>query len=307
MTKTALKHKQILFITTDFETKTSIQLQNENLLIVKDTKTKSIPHSRVLALIICGNISLTSPLIEACLKHEISLVLATSFGKHICTISPEHHSLELKKYQFCSNTIELAQMLITDKIQAQTKLLQKRKIYHPDSHQITQIQTKILQAANTSSILGIEGNVAQSYYQTLFQSHNWQGRTPRTKKDITNTLMDMGYMRLYYVFEALVSLYGFDPYIGFLHTHYYNRKSLVCDLMEPFRPTIDDILLTLLNRNQIRPQDFVFDGAKWGFANSKAYYKYSSLFLRPLSQNIVEMYVYIGKYADYINKNLNAV
>jgi CRISP-associated protein Cas1 len=302
MTKTALKYKQILFISTNFETKTSIQLQNENLLITRDTKTKPVPLSRILTVIIFGNISLTSPLIEACLKHEVSLVLATSYGKHISTISLAPHSLELKKYQFCSNTIELARMLITDKIQAQSKLLQKRKLNHPDSHQITQIQTKILQSTNTSSILGIEGSFAQTYYQTLFQGNNWQGRTPRTKKDITNTLLDMGYMRLYYVFEAVVSLYGFDPYIGFLHTHYYNRKSLVCDLMEPFRPMIDDILVTLLNRKQVNLDDFEFVDGRWALANSKAYSKYSSLFLKPLSQNLIEFYEYVGKYAEYINQ-----
>jgi CRISP-associated protein Cas1 len=302
MTKNALKNKQIITITNDSESTTTLQLQNENLLIIKDKQTKSIPLSRILTVIVFGNITLTSPLIQTLLKNEASLVLSTNQGKHITTISPQNHSLNLKTYQLTQSSIEIAQLIVTDKIQAQLKLLQKRKLITSYQAQFTSISDKISFSSTTSSLLGIEGSFAQSYYQELFQHHKWQGRTPRTKKDPLNVLLDLGYMRLYYLFESLVSLSGFDPYVGFLHTHYYNRKSLVCDLMEAYRPQVDDILLTILNRKQVDLDDFIFDGAKWLFINPKTFYKYSTLFLKPLSTNLIEYYEYICKYADFINQ-----
>ncbi len=36
---------------------------------------------------------------------------------------------------------------------------------------------------------------------------------------------------------------GLDPYIGFMHTIRHGRPSLICDLIEPYRPLIDDFLL----------------------------------------------------------------
>jgi len=40
---------------------------------------------------------------------------------------------------------------------------------------------------------------------------------------------------LYSLVEKACILSGLDPYVGFLHTDNYNKKSLVFDLIEPFR------------------------------------------------------------------------
>lgn len=50
---------------------------------------------------------------------------------------------------------------------------------------------------------------------------------------------------------------GFDPQIGFLHADRPGRASLALDMMEELRPVLADRLaLSLVNRGQIRPQDF---------------------------------------------------
>ena len=67
-------------------------------------------------------------------------------------------------------------------------------------------------ASDFNSLLGIEGNMAKLYFGTLFQSHNWNGRTPRAKTDITNLLLDIGYTYLFNFVDSLLKLYGFDTY-----------------------------------------------------------------------------------------------
>ncbi len=37
----------------------------------------------------------------------------------------------------------------------------------------------------------------------------------------------------------MLYIYGFDVFCGVLHRQFYMRKSLVCDVIEPFRPIID--------------------------------------------------------------------
>jgi CRISPR-associated protein Cas1 len=51
-------------------------------------------------------------------------------------------------------------------------------------------------------------------------------------------------------------MYGFDVYVGILHTQFFHRKSLVCDLEEPFRPIGDAAILKAMNLGQVSEKDF---------------------------------------------------
>ena len=55
---------------------------------------------------------------------------------------------------------------------------------------------------------------------------------------------------------------GLDPYVGFLHQDRPGRRSLALDLMEELRaPLADRFVLTLMNRGQIKPADFVTEAS----------------------------------------------
>lgn len=43
-----------------------------------------------------------------------------------------------------------------------------------------------------------------------------------------------------------------DVYCGVLHTMFYMRKSLVCDVMEPFRAIVDEQVKKSLNLGQFK-------------------------------------------------------
>jgi len=49
---------------------------------------------------------------------------------------------------------------------------------------------------------------------------------------------------------------GLDPQVGFLHTLRPGRAALALDLMEEFRPWADRLALTLINRGQVKADDF---------------------------------------------------
>lgn len=51
-------------------------------------------------------------------------------------------------------------------------------------------------------------------------------------------------------------MFGFDLYVGIYHRMWFKRKSLVCDIMEPFRPIIDKAVRTAWNRKQFSKKDF---------------------------------------------------
>jgi CRISPR-associated protein Cas1 len=50
-----------------------------------------------------------------------------------------------------------------------------------------------------------------------------------------------------------------DPYLGALHEVAYGRPSLACDLVEEYRAHLGDrLVLGLINRRMIGPEDFVY-------------------------------------------------
>ena len=75
--------------------------------------------------------------------------------------------------------------------------------------------------------------------------------------------MDIGYTQIFNFIDSILRLYGFDTYKGVYHKLFFARKSLACDIEEPFRSIIDKALLKAHNLNQINPDDFVFE--KGGF------------------------------------------
>ena len=87
--------------------------------------------------------------------------------------------------------------------------------------------------------MGFEGTAGRSYFQCLSallpEKYQFKGRFRRPAKDPFNACLNYCYGILYSLVEKGCILSGLDPYVGFLHTDNYNKKSLVFDLIEPFR------------------------------------------------------------------------
>ncbi len=83
-------------------------------------------------------------------------------------------------------------------------------------------------------------------------------RSRRPPRDRINCLLSFLYALVRHDCIAALTSIGLDPFVGFLHVDRPNRPSLALDLMEEFRPWLADRLaVTLINRQQIAPGDFV--------------------------------------------------
>jgi CRISPR-associated protein Cas1 len=113
---------------------------------------------------------------------------------------------------------------------------------------------------------GIEGDSAASYFacfnnlivEDLRESFLFSGRTKRPPLDRVNALLSFAYTLLTYEIASALQGVGIDPYVGFLHTDRSGRVSLALDMLEEFRAWwCDRFVLTLINRKQISPEDFI--------------------------------------------------
>ena len=51
-------------------------------------------------------------------------------------------------------------------------------------------------------------------------------------------------------------MFGFDIYVGVYHKFWFKRKSLICDLIEPFRCIVDSNVRKCFNKKQFKEEDF---------------------------------------------------
>jgi len=119
-------------------------------------------------------------------------------------------------------------------------------------------ETNLESARN--SLMGLEGTAARTYFECLSglipEKYQFQGRSRRPARDPFNACLNYCYGILYSLVEKSCILSGLDPYVGFLHTDNYNKKSLVFDFIEPFRIYADQVVLYLFTGKKIKDEYF---------------------------------------------------
>lgn len=295
------EYKQIAFVFTSRGEK--ISFKNDNLLVSDadgNTKHQSTCY-RLFLLFICGDYSITSGLLERANKFGFNIVLMTP-NLRVTKIIPSkaEGNVLLRKKQYAYDKTDIAAHVIANKIRNQNALLKKKRQKSEDEKEaikkLKQFEKDVMQPnLSVQEIMGIEGISAKIYFKSLFQNYNWSARRPRTKHDITNCLMDIGYTILFNVVNALLEMYGFDVYVGILHTQFFHRKSLVCDLEEPFRPIIDEAIIKALNLSQVHEKDFWKNQEQYilPWKNSAPYIE---LFIKAIMEYKNEIFIYIQSY-----------
>ena len=240
-----------------------ISFKNDNL-VVKDKEGKikfQLTCYRLFALFIVGHFTLTSGIIERSKRFGFSIVLfSTHFKVYTCiNYAMEGNTLLRKKQYTTDKGNEIAKQIIINKIENQRRILANLR-YNAVRDGIEILDEQIIKLKNNeyndNGIMGMEGMAAKVYFKRLYMNYNWKGRQARVKRDEINLLMDIGYTVLFNYIEAILNIYGFDIYKGNLHKEFYKRKSLVCDMIEPFRPIVDYKIRKMINLNQISNYDF---------------------------------------------------
>lgn len=249
----------------------SLRVSNGELLLEdlseKKTLTK-LPFQKILALFVIGHISITTPLIEKCKKFNVALIVVTPSLRPVFfwALSAEGNFL-LRQNQvlFPKSDLSVAKHLVYNKIKNQYGNLKNTRCKDELTLQALDAcvngMEQLFSINDYNKLMGIEGRVAKLYFSAYFQKHDWNGRKPRLKSDMINSVLDIGYTILFNYIEIFVRMFGFDPYIGVYHRLWYKRKSLICDLIEPFRCIIDKIVRKGLHLKQIKKSDFkIVDG-----------------------------------------------
>lgn len=222
-----------------------------------------MPFQKILALFIVGHIRITTPLIDKCKKFNVALIVVNQSFRPVfywANAAEANYLLRQKQYAFPKDDISIAKFLVANKITNQIETLKKTRKTDLATKEAVDLCMdcvgKLLTTDEYESLMGIEGLASKNFFEAYYKDLNWQSRKPRAKCDALNATLDIGYTILFNYIECFVRMFGFDPYIGVYHRLWFKRKSLICDLMEPFRCIIDRAVRTAYNRKQFSEQDF---------------------------------------------------
>lgn len=253
------REKQIVYLISKPGAKQKLVFWNDNIrLLENDKPVNQISCSRVFAVFIIGDFSITTKLIKNCKEYGISLfLLKQNFEVYASVVAEAEGNYLLRSKQYSlQNEFEIAKNIVKNKVYNQLLLLNEAgKIAKPVSA-YKEAARVIESAREHKSVLGLEGNSTRVFFQQYFKEFGWVKRSPRVKGDMTNVLMDIGYTFLFNFTDALLRLYGFDTYKGVYHKLFFQRKSLACDVMEPFRCIIDKQIYKAYRLKQIDKKDF---------------------------------------------------
>lgn len=295
------REKQLLFVQGKDIEKDKIRFSNENICLTRENKIQDqVSCHKVFALFVIGDCSLTTVLLRNCQKYGVSVfLLKNNFETYASIISTAegNYLLRMKQYQL-KDELVIAKEIICNKLVNQIFLLEQSK-KQAAADCLKGLKTKISLVADGQDLLGLEGCASKFFFQSYFEELEWFKRLPRTKIDIANTLLDLGYTLLFNFVDSLLGVYGFDAYKGFYHRLFFQRKSLTCDLVEPFRAIIDKQLLKSDHLGQINKKDFKFIKGRYdiSYENQR---KYLEIFSQAIMDDKEKLFSYIRDFYYFI-------
>lgn len=119
---------------------------------------------------------------------------------------------------------------------------------------------QIASATDVPTLMGIEGNIRQVYYQAfdhIIDTFSMNGRSKQPPLNEINALISFGNTICYTLCLSTIYHTQLNPTISFLHEPGARRYSLALDLSEVFKPLlVDRTIFKLLNKKEIQAKDF---------------------------------------------------
>ncbi|WGE32521.1 type I-C CRISPR-associated endonuclease Cas1c [Actinobacillus genomosp. 2] len=271
------KLQNTLYITTQGS---YLHKERETLVVEQERKkVAQLPIHSIGHIFCFGNVLVSPFLMGFCGENNVNLAFFTESGRYLGRLQGRQSgNVLLRRAQYKkseTNPLPIARNIIAAKIQASKRVLQRQIRNHGENADIQSAITalnyslqQLKTADNLDLIRGIEGDAASRYFGVF--SHlikansgfHFDGRNRRPPRDGVNALLSFLYSIVGKDISGALQGVGLDPQIGFLHADRPGRDSLAQDILEEFRAWwVDRMVLSLINRGQIKPDDFITEAS----------------------------------------------
>jgi len=267
-----------------------LQKNGDCFKIRTDEKVFEVSCKKVSSILISTAAYITTDAIKMAMENNIDIVFINEYGdpygrvwhpKLGSTTLIRRRQLEIAETE---RGLVLALEWVRTKFSNQIEFLKRLRKTRPHrSAEITSYIEKLRNAASglnvldgtleecRGTIMGIEGSGGRIYFEALSMllpdRFKFSGRSRNPARDEFNALLNYAYGVLYSKVEKACIIAGLDPYVGFIHTDHYNKKSLVFDLIENYRIWADETVVNLFASRKVKAD--MFDRIPNGFILNK--------------------------------------
>lgn len=289
-------------------------------LVKNEDKVFEVSVKKVDSIMITTSAYVSTDAIKFAVENNIDVIFLDKFGDPFGRVwhSKLGSTTLIRRKQLEMMTtdkgLNMAKEWILKKFDNQINFLEKLKNSRPKKREkleysiksLKEIKSKIMNLKGTieqkrDSIMGLEGSAGRTYFSALSyalpERFKFDGRSRNPAKDEFNCLLNYGYGVLYSMVEKACIIAGLDPYIGFVHSDNYNKKSLVFDLIEMFRIWPEQTVVYLISQRKVKRE--YFDKIRGGLTLNK---EGKAFFIQALNSTFEKSVRYKGR--NIKNRNI---
>lgn len=227
------------------ENKTAITVKNSQLVIKSEIRESTIPIEDIGILVLDHQeIYLSLPAMNLMVENNTAVIICSK--NHLpngmfLNLNSHHIQQEIFRNQIEASAPlkkQLWQHTIVEKITNQGILLET---ISGNKNSFEFLASKVL----SGDITNMEGVAASQYWKTFFDTYDINFRRERFG-DYPNNFLNYGYAILRAATARALSGSGLLNTLGIHHKSKYNAFALADDIMEPFRPLVDEKVFELM-------------------------------------------------------------
>ena len=212
-----------------------------NYLVIRGRDLRKIHLSEISLLVIENTaVSLTAALLCELNKRKIKVVFCDERRNPYGELMPyygSHDSTEKLRVQIkwkADNKQSVWKEIVRGKIINQRNVLSK---YEREQYSMLDEYAAKVELNDSTNR---EGHAAKVYFNALFGKD-----FTRHNNDPINSCLNYGYSVILSVVNRDIVSAGYFTQLGIFHDNTYNQYNLGSDLMEPFRPFVDDLVVEM--------------------------------------------------------------
>jgi CRISPR-associated endonuclease Cas1 len=213
-----------------------------NHLVIRGEELRRVHLSEIAVLVIENTaVSLTAALLCELNNRKIKVIFCDEKRNPYGELLPyygSHDTTDKLRKQLTWNTqitgVVWAE-IVKDKIRKQAALLREYK----QNTQAELLESYVFEVQPNDKT-NREGHAAKVYFNALYGT-----AFSRRDESVTNSCMNYGYAILLSAFNREIAIAGYFTQLGIFHDNTFNPFNLGSDLMEPFRPIVDKLVLEM--------------------------------------------------------------
>ena len=258
-----------------------VRLDHETLKLEVEREVKlQAPLHHIGGMVLFGNVLVSPFLLQRFAEDGRSITWMSWSGRFVGRLAgPVSGNVLLRQAQYEAHadplrTARIARNIVAGKVRNSRTLVQRsareateagdRSALEGTAKELAAVLRSLSRSYRLDEMRGLEGQAGRVYFETWnamiradHEAYAFNGRNRRPPRDRANALLSFVYALVTGDCAAACEGVGLDPQFGYLHALRPGRPSLALDLVEELRPILADrLVLSLINRRQVRPQDF---------------------------------------------------